>query len=83
MDHSTIDYAPFRKSFYIEVPEIKRMSDEEVEKLRESMDGIKARDPRPRPLPIPLPETPQTLPVIPSPPFGDHLSCMHWSDLTA
>lgn len=30
VDHSQIDYAPFRKALYIEVPEIKAMSDEQV-----------------------------------------------------
>ena len=46
-----MSYASFRKSFYIEVPELKNMSDEEVEALRKSMDGIKVRGKRcPKPI---------------------------------
>ena len=41
VDHSTIDYAPFRRNFYIEVPEIKRMDETEVAALRKELDGIK------------------------------------------
>ena len=51
VDHSQMSYASFRKSFYIEVPELKNMSDEEVEALRKSMDGIKVRGKRcPKPI---------------------------------
>ena len=35
VDHSGIDYTPFRKAFYMEVPEIARMTPEEVEQYRE------------------------------------------------
>jgi len=34
VDHSTIDYPPFRKSFYREVKEIERMPAEEVTAFR-------------------------------------------------
>ena len=51
VDHATIDYAPFRKSFYIEVPEIKSMTDEEVDALRKELDELKVRGKRvPRPI---------------------------------
>jgi len=40
VDHDKIYYAPFRKSFYVEVPEISRMTSEEVEVLREDLEGI-------------------------------------------
>ena len=51
MDHAAIEYEPFRKAFYIEVPEVQRMSDEEVEAYRKGADGIKVRGKRcPRPV---------------------------------
>lgn len=40
VDHSLIDYMPFRKNFYIEVPEIAKMTHEEVELYREELEGI-------------------------------------------
>jgi len=39
VDHSTIEYEPFRKNLYIEVPEIKRMTEEQVEALRKDPSG--------------------------------------------
>jgi ATP-dependent RNA helicase DDX46/PRP5 len=51
IDHSTVEYAPFRKNFYVEVPEISNMSEEQVEELRKSLDSIKVRGKRcPRPI---------------------------------
>jgi ATP-dependent RNA helicase DDX46/PRP5 len=38
-----MDYPSFRKNFYIEVPELLKLSDEEVLRLRKEMDGIKVR----------------------------------------
>ncbi len=38
-----INYAPFRKSFYTEVPELGKMSEKEVATLRKELDGIKVR----------------------------------------
>lgn len=35
IDHSGVDYESFRKAFYVEVPEITRMTAEEVKKYRE------------------------------------------------
>ncbi|GAV08040.1 hypothetical protein RvY_17795-2 [Ramazzottius varieornatus] len=50
VDHRAVNYAPFRKNFYAEVPEIRDMTEEEVVAYRLSMDGIvvKGKDcPRP------------------------------------
>jgi hypothetical protein len=41
VDHSKIDYEPFRRNFYIEVPDLSKMSAQEVAELRKSLDGIK------------------------------------------
>lgn len=43
VDHSTIDYISFRKGFYIEAPDIRRMTDVEVDELRKELDGLKVR----------------------------------------
>ncbi|GFR93039.1 pre-mRNA-processing ATP-dependent RNA helicase PRP5 [Elysia marginata] len=43
VDHEKIYYAPFRKSFYVEVPEISNMTAEEVEQLRSELEGITVR----------------------------------------
>ncbi|GIL79866.1 hypothetical protein Vretifemale_9037 [Volvox reticuliferus] len=43
VDHSTINYPPFRKNFYIEVAELTKLSDVERAELRKEMDGIKVR----------------------------------------
>lgn len=43
VDHNTIDYPSFRRNFYIEVPDIKRMDESEVATLRKELDGIKVR----------------------------------------
>lgn len=42
-DHSSIQYPPFRRNFYIEVPELARMSQAEVDAYRKQLDGIRAR----------------------------------------
>ena len=42
-DHASINYAPFRRNFYIEVPELTRMSAEELVEYRKQLDGIKVR----------------------------------------
>ncbi len=41
VDHSTINYEPFRRDFYIEGPELARLSKQEVEEMRKEMDDIK------------------------------------------
>ncbi|KAK6146970.1 hypothetical protein DH2020_017882 [Rehmannia glutinosa] len=38
VDHSKIDYAPFRKNFYIEAKEISRMTSEEVASYRKQLE---------------------------------------------
>ena len=40
VDHSTIEYASFRKNFYVEVPELMRMTEEDVELMRQDLDSI-------------------------------------------
>lgn len=45
-DHSKIDYPPFRRNFYIEVPELARMSEEAVAERRKELDGIKVLSPK-------------------------------------
>ena len=40
-DHSKISYPPFRRNFYIEVPELARMSDAAVAANRKDLDEIK------------------------------------------
>jgi ATP-dependent RNA helicase DDX46/PRP5 len=50
VDHEKVEYAPFRKNFYIEPAEVTAMSREEVADLRLELDGIKVQDetlPRP------------------------------------
>jgi ATP-dependent RNA helicase DDX46/PRP5 len=43
IDHSSIQYEPFRKQFYIETPEIAKMTEEEIKAYREELDGIRIR----------------------------------------
>ncbi|KAI8384309.1 uncharacterized protein BYT42DRAFT_562076 [Radiomyces spectabilis] len=43
VDHSTMHYEFFRKDFYIEPPELKDMTPDQVELLRMELDGIKIR----------------------------------------
>ena len=50
LDHSKIDYEPFRKAFYTEPLEIGQMTDEEVRDLRFQLDDIKVQGSKvPRP----------------------------------
>jgi ATP-dependent RNA helicase DDX46/PRP5 len=42
-DHTKVYYRPFRKDFYVEVPEIARMSKKEVEEYRQELDEIRVR----------------------------------------
>jgi ATP-dependent RNA helicase DDX46/PRP5 len=42
-DHSKVYYRPFRKNFYVEVPEISQMTQEKVEAYREELEGIKIK----------------------------------------
>ena len=41
VDHATQNYPPFRRNFYIEVPELARMSEAEVTELRKQLDNVK------------------------------------------
>ena len=51
IDHGNIEYHDFRKAFYIEVPELARMTDVEVEEYRTEMEGIKVKGKNvPRPI---------------------------------
>lgn len=43
VDHSKMDYEPFRKNFYVEPQEITEMTDVEVENARLELDAIKVR----------------------------------------
>lgn len=43
VDHSKVDYEPFRKQFYYESPELAAMSTEDADTLRLELDGIKIR----------------------------------------
>ena len=42
-DHSKVYYRPFKKNFYVEVPEIEKMSAQEVELYRLELEGIKVK----------------------------------------
>ena len=43
VDHQKVEYAPFRKDFYKEVPELARMSKEEVAAYRTELESIKIK----------------------------------------
>ncbi|XP_071106220.1 probable ATP-dependent RNA helicase DDX46 [Haliotis cracherodii] len=43
VDHARIYYPSYRKNFYVEVPEIAKLTQEEVDQMREDMEGIKVR----------------------------------------
>ncbi|KAK9686096.1 Helicase conserved C-terminal domain [Popillia japonica] len=43
IDHNEIRYHTFRKNFYVEVPEIARMTHEEVEAYKEELEGIRVK----------------------------------------
>lgn len=43
VDHSKINYEPFRKQFYFEPPEVTELPTEEVDMMRLELDGIKVR----------------------------------------
>ncbi len=44
VDHSKMEYAPFRKDFYLQAPEITAMTDEEVKEFRaKEMGEVKIR----------------------------------------
>lgn len=43
IDHTEINYLPYRKNFYVEVPELAKMSATEVEEYRAELEGIKVK----------------------------------------
>nr|XP_022906743.1 probable ATP-dependent RNA helicase DDX46 [Onthophagus taurus] len=43
IDHNEIMYHTFRKNFYVEVPEIARMTQEEVDTYKEELEGIRVK----------------------------------------
>lgn len=43
IDHNKIVYQDFRKNFWVEVPELKAMTDAEVEAYRAELEGVKVR----------------------------------------
>lgn len=43
IDHTTQQYEPFRKDFWVEPPELAQMATEEVDIARAELDGIKIR----------------------------------------
>ena len=43
VDHSRINYEPFRRAFYHPTPEIAEMTEEDAENLRLALDGIKIK----------------------------------------
>lgn len=43
VDHSTVDYSTFKKNFYVEVPEITRMTNEEVDAYKTELEGIQVK----------------------------------------
>ncbi|XP_060522677.1 probable ATP-dependent RNA helicase DDX46 [Cylas formicarius] len=43
IDHNNIIYLSFRKNFYVEVPEIAKMTHAEVDAYREELEGIKVK----------------------------------------
>ena len=45
VDHSQIDYPPFRRSFYIETQELAKMREEDVAAYRKELDDVKVRAP--------------------------------------
>lgn len=43
IDHSGVNYMPFRKDFYVEVPELARMKPEEVEAYKAELEGVQVK----------------------------------------
>lgn len=43
IDHNNIIYTPFRKNFYVEVPEIAKLTHEEVDAYKEELEGIRVK----------------------------------------
>lgn len=43
IDHSSVDYMPFRKNFYVEVPELVKMTQAEVDAYKVELEGIQVK----------------------------------------
>ncbi|XP_028390965.1 probable ATP-dependent RNA helicase DDX46 isoform X2 [Dendronephthya gigantea] len=43
VDHSKVYYQPFRKNFYVEVPELAKLTPEEVEVILQDLENIKVK----------------------------------------
>ena len=43
VDHRNVDYMPFRKDFYVEVPELAKMTKNEVDAYRNELEKIKVK----------------------------------------
>lgn len=43
IDHSGVDYMPFRKDFYVEVPELTKMKSDEVDAYKIELEGIQVK----------------------------------------
>lgn len=43
IDHTSVEYASFRKDFYVEVPEIAKLTQEEIDKYRSDLEGIQVK----------------------------------------
>jgi len=53
VDHATVEYAPFRKMFYVEPREIAALTEAEVATFRaETLGGVRIRGARPVPKPV-------------------------------
>lgn len=43
IDHAGVDYAAFRKNFYVEVPELGKMTSDQVDLYKEELEGIQVK----------------------------------------
>lgn len=43
IDHSSVNYLPFRKNFYVEVPELAKMTPAEVDAYKVELEGIQVK----------------------------------------
>ena len=43
MDHDAMEYSSFRKNFYVEVPELARLKQAEIDAYRCDLEGIKVK----------------------------------------
>ena len=52
VDHTTIDYPPFRRKFYVEAPALARLTPAQVAAARADLDGLTVRGAAPLPAPL-------------------------------